>query len=575
MGHRCRPTRRLARAGRDLSRQQASATTRQRSTRAAAAPAPDTLTPADRYQELFIAVQSQRVFADSKTFVDCAPRIEPDAILAAYRARSGEAGFDLAAFVHANFEVLQPERSDYVSVPGQPIAAHIEDLWAVLTRHPQDHPPTSSLLQLPHPYLVPGGRFGELYYWDSYFTMLGLTEPRHRQLLRDMVENFAYLVDTYGHVPNGTRTYYLSRSQPPVFALMVELAQQYGAASEVDFLPQLRIEHAYWMKGAEELEEGHAAHRVVRLPGGALLNRYWDERDTPREESWLEDVTTVRASKREPAEVYRDIRAACESGWDFSTRWLRESAPRHGRSDKWHVRAATAATLASICTTDILPVDLNALLYKLEAKIAALAAQAGDAETASRFEALATARKAAITEVFWDPREGVFVDHDWRQGTRRSGLTAASVVPLFVGAADAQQAHALAAAVSQRLLAPGGLAPTEHLSDQQWDLPNGWASLQWMAIRGFADMGQTALSRTIARRWLATVAAVYEREGKLVEKYALRQVEHESTKGGGGGEYPLQDGFGWTNGVTAALMAEHPQHTAHGCVAHAAVPLHA
>ncbi len=548
--------------------------------RAAAAPAPDTLTPADRYQELFTAVQSSHVFADSKTFVDCAPRDEPETILAAYRTQSEQPGFDLAAFVDAHFEVLQPGASDYVSVAGQPIAAHIEDLWPVLTRHPQDHPPSSSLLQLPHPYLVPGGRFGELYYWDSYFTMLGLIGEGHRQLMRDMVENFAYLIDTYGHVPNGTRTYYLSRSQPPVFALMVELAQQHGAVHEADFLPQLRQEHAYWMNGSKDLEEGHAAHRVVRMPGGALLNRYWDERDTPREESWIEDVSTVRACRREPAEVYRDIRAACESGWDFSTRWLREpthaqtGAAGRGRRDRWHQRAATAASLTSICTTDILPVDLNAFLYKLEDKIAKLAAQTHDVEAASHFEALAEARKAALTEFFWEPHQGVFLDRDWRLNQLRSGLTAACVVPLFVGAADEAQAHAVSLAVSKRLLAPGGLSPTEHMSDQQWDQPNGWAGLQWMAIRGLGDYGQHTLSRSLARRWLATVAAVYEREGKLVEKYTLRHVEHEATSGGSGGEYPLQDGFGWTNGVTAALLAEHPQHTAHGSVAHSRVPKH-
>jgi alpha,alpha-trehalase len=95
-----------------------------------------------------------------------------------------------------------------------------------------------------------------------------------------------------------------------------------------------------------------------------------------------------------------------------------------------------------------------------------------------------------------------------------------------------------------------------------------------MAVRGLADYGHEALSGTIARRWLATVAALYEREGKLVEKYALRRVEQDDTEGGAGGEYPLQDGFGWTNGVTAALLAEHRQHTAHGCVAHAATPQH-
>ncbi|MDM0021707.1 alpha,alpha-trehalase TreF [Variovorax saccharolyticus] len=544
-----------------------------RSTRAAAAPAPDTLTPADRYQELFVAVQSGHVFADSKTFVDCAPLGDPDAIVAAYRARSAQPGFDLAAFVQANFQLSEPAPSDYVSVPGQPIAAHIEDLWPVLTRHPQSHPSLCSLLQLPHPYLVPGGRFRELYYWDSYFTLLGLAAEDHRPLVRGMVENFAYLIDTYGHVPNGTRSYYLGRSQPPVFALMVELGQRFGALDAVEFLPQLRREHAWWMSGGEALAAGEASRHVVRLPGGARLNRHWDERDTPREESWIEDVATARACTRAPAEIYREIRAACESGWDFSSRWMREAPPRESQQ-RGHVRAATAASLASLCTTDILPVDLNAFLYKLESTIAALSAQAGDAQAAQAFERQANARGAAIRELFWDPQQGAFFDHDWRLGARRSCLTAASVVPLFVGVATPAQAEALARTVSQRLLAHGGLSTTECGSDQQWDRPNGWAALQWMAVRGFADYGHEALSRSIARRWLATVAALYEREGKLVEKYALRRVEQDDTEGGAGGEYPLQDGFGWTNGVTAALLAEHRQHTAHGCVAHAAVPQH-
>jgi alpha,alpha-trehalase len=550
------------------------AATAKRSTRAAAAPAPDTLTPADRYQELFVAVQSGRVFADSKTFVDCAPRAEPEAILAAYRAQCGEPGFDLAAFVQASFELVEPAPSDYVSVPGQPIAAHIDDLWPVLTRHPQAHPPRSSLLRLPHPYLVPGGRFRELYYWDSYFTLLGLSGERHRPLVRDTVENFAYLIDTYGHVPNGTRSYYLGRSQPPVFALMVELAQQQGAIDALDFLPQLRREHAWWMDGSEGLAPGDASRRVVRLPGGALLNRYWDARDTPREESWLEDVATAQACGGEPARIYREIRAACESGWDFSTRWMRESRPPSDGQPCAHVRAATAASLATLCTTDILPVDLNALLHKLECTLATLSARAGESAAAEAYAQQAEARRDAIGELFWDPQQGAFFDHDWCQGVRRSCLTAASVVPLFVGVASVAQAEALAQTLSQRLLAHGGLSTTECGSDQQWDRPNGWAALQWMAVRGLADYGHEALSRTIARRWLATVAALYEREGKLVEKYALRRVERDDTAGGAGGEYPLQDGFGWTNGVTAALLAEHPQHTAHGCVAHAAVPQH-
>ncbi|WP_431274546.1 alpha,alpha-trehalase TreF [Variovorax ureilyticus] len=546
----------------------------QRAARAAACPAPDTLTPADRYEELFAAVQSGRVFADSKTFVDCVPRMEPADILAAYRAQSTRPGFDLPAFVDAHFDAAAQAPSVYESVPGQPLVAHIDDLWDVLTRHPQAHPPRSSLLQLPHAYLVPGGRFREIYYWDSYFTMLGLDAERHAPLIRGMVENFAYLIDTYGHVPNGNRIYYLSRSQPPVFALMVELAHRRGVIREIDFLPQLRKEHAFWMAGADGTAEGQASRRAVRLADGALLNRYWDDRDTPREESWIEDVTTAKSCRRDPADIYRNIRAACESGWDFSTRWLRAPQAHDEQRSCEHVRARSAPSLASICTTDILPVDLNALLYGLETKIAALSKQSGDATTAAAFAEKAEARKAAMTALFWDDGQGAYFDYDWRLGQRRDCLTAACVTPLFVGAAEPAHAQALATTVANRMLAPGGLSTTECASDQQWDRPNGWAALQWMAVRGFADHGCDDLSRTLSHRWLATVAALYEREGKLVEKYALRCLEHDDTCGGHGGEYPLQDGFGWTNGVTAALLAEHPQHTAHGCTAHSTAPLH-
>ena len=194
-----------------------------RQTAASRAPPPDDRTPADRYQELFVDVQRAAVFADSKTFVDCSPRKDPEEILAAYRAQRSRAGFDLPAFVHEHFEAPQPAHSDYVPVQGQGLAEHIDSLWPYLTRQPDQHPPRGSLLQLPHPYVVPGGRFVELYYWDSYFTMLGLSESGRPELVHAMTDNFAYLIDRYGHVPNGTRTYYLSRSQPPVLALMTQL----------------------------------------------------------------------------------------------------------------------------------------------------------------------------------------------------------------------------------------------------------------------------------------------------------------------------------------------------------------
>ncbi len=269
------------------------------------APRPDTISPADRYQELFVAVQSGPVFADSKTFVDCAPVGEPAAILQAYRDQFRRPDFELAAFVDRHFDVTHPPKSEYQSEPGQGLCAHIDSLWPVLTRDPRQHAANASMLHLPEPYVVPGGRFGEMYYWDSYFTMVGLAASERTDLLCAMLTNFSYLIDTYGHVPNGTRSYYLSRSQPPVFALMLELAEQHGVGRAANHRAQLQQEHAYWMAGSSELSnlaeiaDGQATRRVVRLPNGLQLNRYWDDRDTPREESWIEDVSTAQSCTRD------------------------------------------------------------------------------------------------------------------------------------------------------------------------------------------------------------------------------------------------------------------------------------
>lgn len=511
---------------------------------AASTPPPDTLSPADRYQELFVAVQRAGIFSDSKTFVDCAPLGQPQAILEAYRIACHATSFDLQAFVHAYFTPQHHAAKSYVSPPGQLIGQHIEGLWDELTRHPAQHPQDGSLLQLPHPYVVPGGRFVEMYYWDSYFTMLGLVGGTREALLHAMTDNFAYLIDTYGHVPNGTRTYYLSRSQPPVFALMAELCESCNGQGAIRYLPQLRREHAFWMDGASHTLPGHAHRRVVALPDGAVLNRYWDDRDTPREESWREDVATAAGSDRPVRQVYRDLRAAAESGWDFSSRWLDEAAPATGQP----------VGLSSIRTTSILPVDLNALLHKLECTIAQLSADAGHVDVAETFAGHAERRREAMTRYLWDADAGMFMDYDWERARPRRDLNAAAVVPLFTGTATPAQADALAGALRTQLLAPGGLSTTVLASGEQWDQPNGWAPLQWMAVRGLHDYGHAALAEEIRTRWLKTVQEVYQREGKLVEKYALRVAANAVSTGGGGGEYPLQDGFGWTNGVVARWL---------------------
>ncbi|WP_428946210.1 alpha,alpha-trehalase TreF [Pantoea sp. FN060301] len=500
-------------------------------------PAPDILTPSDRYQELFEAVQASRIFSDSKTFADCAPKAEPEHILYRYFIQRERDDFNLLAFVLENFELPRVNDSRYVSDPQRSMSQHIDGLWPVLTRQPEKHSEFSSLLPLPQPYIVPGGRFGETYYWDSYFSMLGFAASGRNDLLHNMADNFAWMIDTYGHIPNGNRTYYLSRSQPPVFALMVELFEKDGVNKAQRYLRHLKREYAFWMEGAEGLSPGEACRHVVMLPDGAVLNRYWDDRDTPRDESWIEDVETARSSARPSGEVYRDLRAGAASGWDFSSRWLNEP----GR-------------LESIQTTSIVPIDLNAFLYKLETTIARLSASGNDGVTASQFQQKAVRRREIVDKYLWDAEAGLYRDYNWRE-REKGAFSAASVTPLYVGMASLEQANQTAAAIRSHLLAPGGLLSTVEETGEQWDKPNGWAPMQWMAIQGLNSYGEELLAKEIAARWLQVVGATYHRHHKMVEKY---NVAGRAPVLAGGGEYPLQDGFGWTNGVTRRLLAMYP-----------------
>lgn len=486
--------------------------------------------PADLYGPLFEAVQRERVFEDGKTFVDATARDAPEAILAAYARERPATREDLRAFVERHF--VLPHAAPETQADN--LVAHIAGLWPQLTRPPLDPPAGSSALALPAPYVVPGGRFREIYYWDSYFTMLGLKQDGRDDLVEAMLADFVSLIERYGHIPNGTRTYYLSRSQPPFFALMVGLSQSDSPSLAKARLAAMRAEHAYWMRGAACAETEGACERVVRMPDGTLLNRYWDDKDTPRDESWAEDVATARESNRDPASVYRHLRAGAESGWDFSSRWL-----------------ADPQRLATIRTTEIVPVDLNSLLWTLENTIAQRCRAAGDEDCAGAFAALAQRRQAAVMRYLWDGSQARF--GDWDRETRRLTpvLSAATLYPLFVGIASEDQARAVAATVREKLLAVGGLRTTLARTGQQWDAPNGWAPLQWIAVAGLRHYGEDALAREIATRWIATVDSAWQETGKMLEKYDV-----EERRPGGGGEYPLQDGFGWTNGVTRAMISQ-------------------
>lgn len=490
------------------------------------------LTPADVYHELFDAVQKARIFTDSKTFADCTGKTSPESILSQYRKQCSEPGFNLVTFVHENFDVPYVHESFYVSDSEKSLKEHIEDLWPVLTKFPL-RSENSSLLALPKPFIVPGGRFGETYYWDSYFAMLGLAQSGRSDLLVDMIENFAWLLDRYGHIPNGNRTYYLSRSHPPVFALMVDLIEEQGLGSSEQYIEQLIREYSFWMEGSNKISRGQAIRHVVALEDGSVLNRYWDERDTPREESWVEDIETANLSQRKNKEVYRDLRAGAASGWDFSSRWLDETN-----------------SLSSIRTTSFIPVDLNAFLFRLEKKISETLLKLGKKGQSKEFRALYLRRKKAMNRYLWDKVTGVYRDYDWEK-QRYGAFSAASITPLFVELCSEKKAHSTAYAVRNLLLTSGGLMCSMFDTGEQWDKPNAWAPLQWMAVVGFRIYNEHNLASELGVGWLNTVNEYYKKYHKLVEKY---DVSNRHGRPGGGGEYPLQDGFAWTNGVTYRLL---------------------
>src|SRR5256885_9407978 len=273
--------------------------------------------PARDLGRLFHDVQLSGIFEDSKTFADARPRFAPAEIIARYASARGAPQFNLGDFVTQQFELPRPVGEGFRSDTSQTMEQHIRALWPVLTRPPDTADARSSLIPLPHAYVVPGGRFREVYYWDSYFTMLGLVASGRAELVRSMLDNFAYLVGTIGHIPNGNRTYYLSRSQPPFFAAMVGLyASATDTTQALRYLDALEVEHAFWMDGAERLAPGQMYRRVVRLPDGSVLNRYWDDRADPRPESYRPDyelAQTLPEGQREG--FYRNARATGENGW--------------------------------------------------------------------------------------------------------------------------------------------------------------------------------------------------------------------------------------------------------------------
>ena len=482
---------------------------------------------------LFEKVQIENIFPDNKTFPDCTPKYNLDEINAKFLLEKDTDFFDLKSFILEHFDLPINKTATYKTDKNHSVEQHLHALWEVLTREPDQQ--QSSLIPLPKPYIVPGGRFGEVYYWDSYFTILGLQASGKVAMIEAMVDNFSYLLTTIGHIPNGNRTYYVGRSQPPFYALMVKvLSEEKDLQTLVDYLPYLAKEYQFWMSGSEQLtEQNNAISRVVLLPDGAILNRYWDENSTPRPESYREDTELAHASTQSPEVLHRHLRAAAESGWDFSSRWFQETDD-----------------FKSIHTTDIIPVDLNCLLLNLEETLSAAYSLVKDEKVAKKYEILANKRKKNIQTYCWNKAQGFYFDYDFVQNIPKTYLTLAGVFPLFFKVASKLQAKKVAMTLSEKFLQSGGFVTTLARTGQQWDAPNGWAPLQWIVYKGLLNYGFGELANEGKSAWLNLNREVFEQTGKMTEKYNVMDGNITA----GGGEYANQDGFGWTNGVFLAMM---------------------
>ena len=489
-------------------------------------------TPPDAmFPELFLEVQRSGLFPDSKTFVDLVPTASCDQINRAFKEEKTAAECDLADFVPRYFkrETLDSAVSEQgVANPSE----HIEQLWSVLKRSADPVIEGSSCIPLPNPYIVPGGRFNEIYYWDSYFTQLGLVESGEIETVRHMVENFAHLIERLGFIPNGNRSYFATRSQPPFFALMVELLASHTDESVLaEFLPHMMREHLlFWMDGAAKLSVGESNRRVVMTEKGPL-NRYWDDVATPRQESFREDESLAKRSDRDSEGLYRDLRAGAESGWDFSSRWF------------------NGENLSSIAASEIVPVDLNSLLVMVERVIAKAASIKGLSELSSHYQQLAEQRADAIEHYFFNDALGCYVDLDLAGLKQRDHQSLAMCFPLFAGIASTQRAASVVSHLNETFLKPGGWVTTNIESGEQWDSPNGWAPLQWVCFLGLKRYQFDELAEEGATRWLMTLDLVFSQTGKMLEKYNVVTPGEIA----GGGEYSVQDGFGWTNGTYLAL----------------------
>lgn len=549
---------------------------------------------------LLSAVELQAVFSDSKTFVDMPLwyNTSVEATLDAFKEWKGS----LADFVHGNFQpagtgLEKAHLGDWQPSPpalalqnatlrGWAHALHA--LWSdqfarQVSNDTLAHPSLGTLLPLPHTIVVPGGRFREVYYWDSYWILLGLLRGGLLDTSRALLANMAWQLQQFGFIPNGARTYYAAssaaRSQPPMFSEMVVAVAQ--ATNDKGILA------AYAPAMGAELENWLKEHTVK--VGRHTLFRYTTTATQPRPESFREDAQHAQAAgfsslaAAGSAGLFAEIAGAAETGWDFSSRWL-HPAPEPGTFN-----------FTNMHTSCVLPADLNSILYRYLLNVVyALDMLGNDAPALPRsrdaYADLAAQLATSIRQVLWQPGVGVWADavnpaHEAAVPTcpaevpdatalqLRRGTAAAFVgmwagcgrraprgpstaaVPCVWNTGNASEVGLTTATlVGGPLWQANGVMTSAVYTGQQWDAPCGWAPLQWWLHEGLLAGGQPQHARELARRWLATNLRGWQADGVMYEKYNVTGPPGHRCSGG---EYTPQSGFGWTNGVALDFMVRY------------------
>ncbi|KAJ2257961.1 hypothetical protein GGI13_000750 [Coemansia sp. RSA 455] len=529
--------------------------------------------------DLLHAVQMAKLYSDDKTFVD-KPTLKPPAQVLANFAQIGGANASreaLIKFVDENFgqegsELKPVELTELDATPAflnnvtdpllKAFGQTVNGYWSTLVRE-QDYSSLcegciSSMLSLKYHFAVPGGRFREIYYWDTYFTIEGMLRSGLKDLTRSIIRDLLAFVDFHGFVPNGARVYYLNRSQPPMLALMVKIYYEHtgDAAFVAEALPLLEKEHAYWQ----------ANHLInVTKPddsGTVQLSRYIVDTDQPRPEAYTKDYELAHNATTDPAAqaaIYADMATGAESGWDYTTRWVKNPSAQVDR------------LLYGIRTRQVIPVELNAILYQVEQALANFVDIANYSSPSANYRELAQTRRNAMYSMFYDQPSGLFYDYILDERQRSNILSPAALWPYWSFGADESNtshdggAHANAAfSPVSRILgkSPGGFPATLYNSGQQWDYPSVWPPLQYVLMQGALNTGHVDLATQLAQTFVHSVLCAWYKtggsipgileklpnttdSGHMFEKFDSTQVGKE----GGGGEYNVQAGFGWTNGV--------------------------